>query len=70
MNTAETMPARALGYRSPNGCSKQVMTQMTPEECDKLDAIALKEGRSRSAMLRLLMKRGLVAFLEDAINPQ
>ncbi|MDL4862266.1 hypothetical protein NPJ88_007965 [Halomonas elongata] len=70
MNTAETMPARTLGYRSPNGCSKQVMTQITPDEQRRLDDIAKREGRSRSAMVRLLMLRGIQSYNDDTLNPQ
>ncbi|MCT8466995.1 hypothetical protein KZO85_00190 [Chromohalobacter canadensis] len=62
MSTVETMPGRALGYRSPNGCSKQVMTQITPDEQSELDEIATHENRSRSAMVRLLMLRGIEQY--------
>ncbi|WP_280569346.1 hypothetical protein [Chromohalobacter sp. 296-RDG] len=62
MSNAETMPSHALGYRSPNGCSKQVMTQITPDEQHQLDEIAKHENRSRSAMVRLLMLRGIEQY--------
>lgn len=62
MNTAETMVAMAQGpttTRSPNGCSKQVMTQVTPEERQRLEAIAKREGRSISSTVRILVLRGM-----------
>ncbi|MBZ5875991.1 hypothetical protein [Chromohalobacter israelensis] len=66
MNTSDTIrnPSVATS-RSPNGCSRQVMTQITPEEQLRLDDIAHHEGRSRSAMVRLLMLRGIEQYDAD-----
>lgn len=60
MNTAETIrEPRPLGQRSPNGCSRQVMTQITPQEHRELKQYALAEGRSVSGTVRQLILEGL-----------
>ncbi|MEQ4541161.1 MAG: hypothetical protein ABN479_19710 [Billgrantia sp.] len=69
MNTAETMVAMAPGptkARSPNGCSRQVMTQVTPEEHQQISAVAKREGRSVSSTVRLLTLRGLEHYRADS----
>ncbi len=59
MSTAETiMPTLS---RSPNGCSRQVMTQLTDDERQQLESLAKREGRSMSATLRLFYLRGIAA---------
>ncbi|PAU76756.1 hypothetical protein [Halomonas salipaludis] len=66
MNTTETIRTPAAAYsRSPNGCSKQVMTQITPTEREKLKAIAELEMRSVSGTLRMLMLRGIEQYDAD-----
>lgn len=66
MNTAETIRTPGAAYsRSPNGCNQQVMTQITPEEREKLKAIAELEMRSVSATLRMLMLRGIEQYEAD-----
>lgn len=54
--------------RSPNGCSKQVMTQITPDERDQLKAVAEMEMRSVSSTLRMLMLRGMQGYHDDTVN--
>lgn len=73
MTPAETIrdPLRTPGAaysRSPNGCSRQVMTQITPVERDQLKAIAELEMRSLSATLRMLMLRGMQGYHDDTVN--
>lgn len=68
MNTAETIRNPATAYsRSPNGCSKQVMTQITPDEREKLKEIAELEMRSVSSTLRMLMLRGMQGYEDDTL---
>lgn len=62
MNTAETMAVMAEAptkSRAPNGCSRPVMTQYTPEEHQQISAIAEREGRSLSSTVRMLSLRAL-----------
>lgn len=73
MNSTETIrsPLRTPGAaysRSPNGCSKQVMTQITPDERDQLKAVAEMEMRSLSSTLRMLMLRGMQGYHDDTVN--
>lgn len=75
MNTLETIrdPIRTPGAaysRSPNGCSKQVMTQITPDERSQLKAIAELEMRSLSATLRMLMLRGMQGYHDDTVSAE
>lgn len=51
--------------RSPNGCSCQVMTQITPEERDQLKEVAASESRSLSATVRLMALRGLEQYQQS-----
>ncbi|WP_431026161.1 hypothetical protein [Halomonas sp. H5] len=60
MSPEDTM--RRAASRSPNGCSKQVMTQITPDERLKLEEIAELEMRSLSATVRMLMLRGIAQY--------
>lgn len=60
MSPDETM--RRAVSRSPKGCSKQVMTQITPDERVKLEEIAKLEMRSLSSTLRMLMLRGIAQY--------
>ncbi|MDF9433001.1 hypothetical protein [Chromohalobacter israelensis] len=63
MNTPDTIRNPHTGYsRSPNGCSQQVMTQITPDERTRLKGIAELEMRSVSATLRMLMLRGIEQY--------
>lgn len=63
MNTSDTIRTPNAGYsRSPNGCSQQVMTQITPDERERLKDIAELEMRSVSATLRMLMLRGIEQY--------
>ncbi|MBY6206908.1 MULTISPECIES: hypothetical protein [Halomonas] len=60
MNTAETIRhPHPVTTRSPNGCPRQVMTQLTLEEHRLLKEYALGEGRSVSGTVRLLVIEGL-----------
>ncbi|RCV89703.1 hypothetical protein [Billgrantia montanilacus] len=68
MSTMETIRNPGTTYsRSPNGCSKQVMTQITPQERKQLEAIAQTEMRSLSATLRMLMLRGIQGYEDDTL---
>ncbi len=68
MHTKETIRNPGAAYsRNPNGCCKQVMTQITPEEREKLEAIAETEMRSLSATLRMLMLRGIQGYEDDTL---
>lgn len=48
--------------RSPNGCSCQVMTQITPDERDQLRAIASAENRTLSATVRIMALSGIEQY--------
>ncbi|KAA0011171.1 hypothetical protein F0A17_13675 [Billgrantia pellis] len=68
MHTKETIRNHGAAYsRSPNGCSKQVMTQITPTEREKLKEIAEVEMRSVSSTLRMLMLRGMQGYEDDTL---
>ncbi len=54
--------------RSPNGCSCQVMTQITPQERDQLKEVATSESRSLAATVRLLTLRGLELYQKEHIK--
>lgn len=47
---------------SPRGCNVPLMTHLTPEERARLVKLADQEGRSMSAMARLLIAKGMQAF--------
>lgn len=69
MNPKETIRNSGGAYsRSPNGCSQQVMTQITPDERERLKQIAELEMRSVSSTLRMLMLRGMQGYQDDTLS--
>ncbi|HDS0959711.1 TPA: hypothetical protein QDZ28_003437 [Pseudomonas putida] len=49
----------ALRSPSPRGCSKPLMTHLSPSEREQLEEIATVEMRSLAAMARLLIVQGM-----------
>lgn len=69
MSNPETIRSTGAAYtRSPNGCNQQVMTQITPEERERLNSIAGDEMRSVSGTLRMLMLRGMQAYQDETLG--
>lgn len=69
MHTTDTIATLAQGptiNRSPNGCSRQVMTQVTPEEHQQIASVARREGRSVSSVVRLFTLRGLEQYQAES----
>ncbi|GHE20139.1 hypothetical protein [Halomonas urumqiensis] len=64
METAETMQAD-VAARSPRGCNRPVMTQVTDTERSKLEGIAQLEMRSLSATIRMLILLGIQHYEAD-----
>lgn len=55
----ETNNATALRSPSPRGCTKALMTHLTPAEREQLEVIAAQEMRSLAAMARVLIVQGM-----------
>lgn len=53
---------RPVVARSPRGCTAHVMTQITPQERQKLEDIAELEMRSLSSTARMLLLRGIEQY--------
>ena len=53
---------RPMVSRSPRGCTAQVMVQITPQEREKLEAIAELEMRSLSSTGRMLLIKGIEQY--------
>lgn len=51
--------ATALRSPSPRGCSIPLMTHLSPQERQQLEAIAADEMRSLAAMARVLIVQGM-----------
>ncbi|GEK74211.1 MULTISPECIES: hypothetical protein [Halomonas] len=65
MSTAETI-AHPTTQRAPKGCNRPVMTHVTQDERDRLDALATEQQRSLSATTRLLVLKGLAQLDAEA----
>lgn len=66
MSPDDTM--RSVPARSPVGCNKPVMTQLTEAEREKVEHIAQLEMRSLSATARMLILRGIQQYEDDTHN--
>ena len=54
-----TNNATSLRSPSPRGCSKPLMTHLSPAEREHLEEIAAAEMRSLAAMARVLIVQGM-----------
>ncbi|SFT54821.1 hypothetical protein [Halomonas saccharevitans] len=61
MSTDDNSP-RPVVSRSPRGCTAHVMTQITPQERQKLEDIAELEMRSLSSTTRMLLIKGIEQY--------